>query len=120
MNRSDKKADRYAFLGLSFSLPFFLANAIVSLRVEPLYSTFAAFPGIRNNPFFPLLLLVLFPVGAAIAALPMLPRKTGAKSRFILTNFVITFLLLGSFSVLSTALGWELYRCEVLRIPQCD
>lgn len=93
---------------------------IVSFRIEPLYGAFSSVPGVRNNPLLPLFLLVLFPVGARVAASPMLPQKKGARSRFILLNFTVTFLLLAAFSVLTTALGWELYRCEIARIPQCD
>lgn len=120
MHQKDKIAWRFALLGISFSLPFFIANTIVTIRIEPWYSVLEAFPHIRNNPFLPLVLLLLFPVGAYIAATPMLPKKPGAKSRMIMTNFIVTFLLLSAFTVLVTALGWELYRCDVLRIPQCD
>lgn len=120
MHHKDKIAWRSALLGICFSLPFFVTNAIVTLRINPWYSILEAFPHVRNSPFLPLGLLLFFPVGAYIAATPLLPKKPGAKSRMITTNFIVTFLLLAAFTILVTALGWELYRCDVLHIPQCD
>lgn len=40
--------------------------------------------------------------------------------RIYVLNGILAGVLLGAFLILSFALGGEIYRCEVLAIPNCD
>jgi hypothetical protein len=110
--------NRSAFVGFLFSLPFIITNFIVSLRIEPIYSFLGSFPVIRNSPFIPLILLLLFPIGAFIALYPML--QANKKRNFYIANSIVAIILLVVFFILFVALGEEIYRCDILRIPNCD
>jgi hypothetical protein len=108
-----------AFVGFLFSLPFVITNFIVALRVEPFYSFLGAFSAVRNSTLFPLLLTLLFPVGAFIALQPVL-KKTNGKRTFYLINIVVASIMLIAFLFLFFALAGDAYRCDVLKIPNCD
>ena len=108
-----------AFVGFLFSLPFIVANFIVSLRIEPFYSFLGTFPTVRNSTLFPLLLLLLFPVGAFIAIRPLLKTSNG-KRKFYLVNITLASIMLIVFLLLFFALAGDTYRCDVLKIPNCD
>jgi len=108
-----------AFLGFLFTLPFIVANFIVSLRIEPFYSLLGKFPAVRNSTLFPLLQLLLFPIGAFIAIRPVL-KKSNGKWGFYPVNIVLVALMLIVFFLLFIALAGDTYRCDVLKIPNCD
>ncbi len=110
-----------ALLGFLLILPFLALNAIVGNRVEPFFSLIR--PGIHTSPreyVLLLIVLLLLPVGAFIALRPMLRKGADGKRRFHLVNGVIAALLLIVFAVLSIGLGTEIYRCDILQIPNCD
>jgi hypothetical protein len=112
--------NKAAIIGFLFTLPFIVTNFIVALRIEPIYSFLGSFPIIRNSPFFPLLLLLFFPVGAYIATRPMLQKTPGAKRKIYAINSILAVVVVAIFLILFYALSEELYRCEVLKIPNCD
>jgi uncharacterized membrane protein YidH (DUF202 family) len=102
-------------------LPFIAANAIVGNRIEPFFSIIR--PGAHTSPreyvlLFVVLLLIL--VGAAVAARPMLRREVDGHRRFYPVNAVVAVLLCVVFVSLSVGLGSDIYRCDVLGIPNCD
>jgi hypothetical protein len=101
--------------GFLFSLPFLLLNCIVALRIQPFYSWLELVTPVRRSPMLPLFLLLLFPVGAYVAARPMIERK-----KFYLLNSLVAVALLIFFFVVFPALSIEAYRCDVLVIPNCD
>jgi hypothetical protein len=109
-----------AITGVLFALPFFILNAIVAMRIEPIYSFLGMYPAIRNTPLFPLVMLLLFPVGAFVAAFPMMQKSANGKRKFYLVNAVIALILLVVFLVIFSALGQEFYECDMLKIPNCD
>jgi hypothetical protein len=109
-----------AVTGALLAVPFIITNLIVSLRIEPFYALLETIPAVRNSPVFPLLLLFLFPVGAFIAMRPMIQKETQGQRTFYPVNILIAVILLVTFFILFSALGNELYRCEVLKIPNCD
>lgn len=114
------KSQSAPFAGFLFTLPFLITNIVVSLRVEPFYSFLDSFPMMRNSPLTPLLLLLFFPVGAFVAIRPMLKKRTGEKTSMYIANITIASIIMIIFLVLFVAFGEELYRCDVLRIPNCD
>jgi hypothetical protein len=110
-----------ALTGGLLMLPFAAANAIVGRRIEPFFSFIRSGP--HSGAFEYLLLFVLLgclPVGAAIAARPLFERGAGGKRRFYLLNALVAALMLAAFAALAVGLGAEIYRCDVLMIPNCD
>ena len=110
-----------AVTGSLFLLPFLAANAIVVNRIEPFFSLIR--PGIHTSPREYALLfivLLLIPAGAVIAARPMLRRGDDGRRRFHAVNAAIVALLCAAFIALAVGLGSDIYRCDVLGIPNCD
>ena len=110
-----------AVTGALLLLPFLVANAIVGNRIEPFFSLIR--PGIHTSPreyvlLFIVLLLIL--VGAVVAARPMLQGGDDGRRRFHPVNAALAALLCLVFVVLAVALGTDIYRCDVLGIPNCD
>jgi len=107
--------------GVLFVLPFVTLNAIVATPIEPFFSLIR--PGIHTSPLEYVLLLVvvlLIPVGAFLAARPLLQKGPDGRRRFYAANAILATLLCIVFVVLSVALGSDIYRCDILRIPHCD
>ena len=110
-----------ALAGLLFVLPFAVLNAIVGNRVEPFFSLIR--PGIHTSPLEYVLLaaaLLLLPIGAFVALRPALQKGADGKRRFYLVNGAAAVLLLVGFTAISIGLGSDIYRCDVLQIPNCD
>lgn len=108
-----------AFVGFLFSLPFIITNFIVSLRIQPFYSFLEIFPDVRNSTLLPLLLTLLFPVGAFIALWPMVKLSNG-KRKFHFLNIALASVMLFLFFFVFFPLLGDTYRCDVLKIPNCD
>lgn len=108
-----------AIVGFLFSLPFIIANFIVSLRIEPFYSFLEIFPDVRNSTVLPLLLTCLFPIGAFVAIKPMLKTSNG-KRKFYLLNTILALIMISLFIFVFFPLLEDTYRCDVLKIPNCD
>jgi len=110
-----------ALIGGLFMAPFVAANAMMGHRIEPFFSFIR--PGLQTSPLeYALLGLVLgcLPAGAFIAARPLLARHAAGRRRFYLLNAVVAALMVVVFVLLAAGLGADIYRCEVLRIPNCD
>jgi hypothetical protein len=110
-----------ALIGFLLLLPFLTLNAIVGSRVEPFFTLIR--PGPHTGPLEYAVLafvLVLIPVGAYIAVRPVLNKGADGKRKFYLVNMVLAALLVVIFVALVVALGDEIYRCDVLQIPNCD
>ena len=115
------KPARAALSGALLLLPLVALNTIVANRIEPFLSLIR--PRIHTSPREYVLLvmvLILMPVGAFLAARPMREIGANGKRRFYAVNAVLATLLCIMFVVLSVALGSDIYRCDVLRIPNCD
>lgn len=97
-------------IGLLLALPFVIANFIVSLQIEPFYSFLESFPVIRNSPVLPLVLLLLFPLGAFISI----------REEKSALNIIVAAVLIIVFIPLFFGLAEEMYRCDILKIPDCD
>ncbi len=110
-----------ALMGLLFVVPLIALNQIVGDRIEPFFSLIR--PGVHTSPLEYILLpivLLLLPVGAFIAIRPMLRKEADAKRKFYPVNGILAALLLVVFVLISVAFGSEIYRCEILQIPNCD
>lgn len=110
-----------ALIGFALILPFVFLNMIVANRIEPFFSLIR--PGVHTSPFEYVLLIIvllLLPAGAFIAIRPMLQRGVDGKRKFYLLNGILAAILLIVFVLISVAFAEELYRCDVLQIPNCD
>ncbi|MGH7180150.1 MAG: hypothetical protein ACREJC_22420, partial [Tepidisphaeraceae bacterium] len=110
-----------ALVGGLLMAPFVAANAIVGNRIEPFFSFIR--PGLHTSAFeYVLLVLVLgcLPVGAFIAARPMLERGADGRRRIYLLNAILAAFMVVVFVILSAGLAADIYRCDVLQIPNCD
>lgn len=107
--------------GLLFVLPFAVLNAIVATRFEPFFSLIRPGPHTSGQEMVLLACtLLMMPFGAFVALRPVLRRGEDGRRRFVLFNTVAATLLLLNFAALAIGLGSEIYRCEILRIPNCD
>jgi hypothetical protein len=80
-------------------------------------------PGPHTSTFEYILLCVVIgfiAVGAFIASRPIFDRHAPATPLVLLLNGGVSALLLLAFVTVSIALGSEIYRCDVLAIPNCD
>lgn len=119
--RGGSSPNAAALLGGLCFLPFVAANAIVANGIEPFFSFIR--PGPHTSSFELVLLVVVLgciPAGAFIAARPLLDRSARPGPRTFLLNGTLAAFMLVVFVILSAAVGSEIYRCEVLGIPNCD
>ena len=110
-----------AMIGVLSVVPFLILNTIVVNRIEPFFSLIR--PGLHTSPQEYLLLsivLLLMPVGAFIALRPMLRKSADGKRKIYGLNSLLSMLLLLVFVVIAVALGSDIYRCDILQIPNCD
>ena len=110
-----------AMTGALFILPLLVANAIVGSRIEPFFSLIR--PGLHTSGREYVLLavvLLLIPVGAFVAARPMLLHGRDGRRRFFPVNATIAVVMSLMFVMLAVGLGTDIYRCDVLGIPNCD
>ena len=106
-----------ALVGLLSFVPFFVLNAIITNRIEPIYSLIKPEGGMNLLEYIVLSIVLLFmPVGAYITLRPMI----GKKRKVYPTNIIVIVLLLLIFSLLVFVLGSEIYVCDILRQPNCD
>lgn len=110
-----------AVLGGLLTLPLVTTNAIVANRIEPLFSIIR--PGLHTSPFeYGLLAFVLacLPVGAGLALRPLFGAFADRRPGTFVLNGGVGALMLAAFVVLSVTLGSEIYRCDILQLPNCD
>ena len=100
---------------------FLAANAIVGSRIEPFFSLIR--PGLHTSPREYVLLavgLLLVLVGALVTARPMLHRRADGRRRIYAVNAILAAALASFFVMVAIAVGSDIYRCDVLGIPNCD
>mgnify|MGYP003394028291 CR=1 FL=1 len=107
---------RFLLIGIAFSLPFVIANALVAMREEFFLSLLRPAGEMTNyEQVLVLTLIALVGAGGLVALLPIV------KERRV---YVVNALLGAVFIALAVFLGYELgkdfYHCEVLKIPNCD
>ena len=110
-----------ALTGALFVLPFIAANAIVGNRIEPFFSLIRPGPHTSGREYVLLaVVLLLLPVGAFVAVRPMLQTASDGRQHFYLANALVAAVMLAVFMLLAIGMGTDLYRCDVLEIPNCD
>lgn len=117
-----KSAALIAFL---FTLPFMVLNTIAGNQIEPFFTIFKVNTGggFWDHPVGHISLIVallLFPIGAVISIRPMFQKGADGKRKFHLMNVLLAVIMVFLFVLISGALISEIYRCNVLQIPNCD
>ena len=110
-----------AWIGSLLLLPFVIANAIVANRIEPFFSLIR--PGAHTSPREYVLLavvLLLLPLGAFVAARPLLARDAAGRRRVYPLNAALAGLFLAAFLAITSGLGADIYRCDILGLTNCD
>jgi hypothetical protein len=110
-----------ALIGFLCSMPFIVMNALVGNQVEPFLSFIR--PNGHTSTFeYGLLafVLLLLPLGAFITLRPMLQKQRDEKRKLYVFNIILALVLFAGFSMISMSLGSDIYRCDVLQIPNCD
>jgi hypothetical protein len=121
MSRLANRPRTAAWTGLLFLLPFWIMNAVVVLRIEPLFSWVRPAPHTSPREYAVLaIVLLLLPAGALWTLIPSLTRDADGKRMFHAANTAVAMLLILFFLAVAGALGSEIYACEVLQVPNCD
>lgn len=110
---------------LLLTLPLILLNTIAINRIEPFFTIFQINTGgsFGDHPIghsAALVALLLLPCGAVISIRPLLQTGGGGKRIFYLINIFLSVLMVAAFVLITGALIEEIYRCNVLQIPNCD
>jgi hypothetical protein len=110
-----------ALIGFLCSLPFIVMNALVANQVHP-FLLFIRPDGHTSTFEYGLLafVLLLLPLGAFIAILPMLRKERGGDRKLYIFNIILAIILSAGFVMISFGLGSDIYQCDVLKIPNCD
>ncbi len=109
------RPDIALLVGFLFALPFVVANIIAVTGIAPAYSWLVGL-----GPHIIFAVLVLGFVGGVVALVPLFQKGADGTRRFFVLNALIGVGLILFFTVIGYALGEEIYRCDVLQIPNCD
>ncbi len=114
-----------ALIGFLLTLPFMLLNTIANNEIEPFFTFFKinTAGGFWDHPIGHIAVIVallLLPFGAVISIRPMFQKGADGKRKFHLMNILLAVIMLALFVLISGALISEIYRCNVLQIPNCD
>lgn len=114
-----------ALISLLLTLPFILLNTIAINSIEPFFTIFKINTGggFWDHPIghsTALVALLPLPCGALISIRPMLQASGARKREFYLMNILLSVILLTASVLITGALLEEIYRCNVLQIPNCD
>ena len=117
---------RAALIAIALFLPSFILNFLAGQDNEVFDRFFRAVfspSGLRTNPlgyFVIITSILLIPIGSIIALRPIFQKGPNEKRRIYVVNLVLGTALLLIFVFIAGGLLEEIYRCDVLRIPNCD
>ena len=110
-----------ALISVLFLLPLLGLNAIVANRIQPFFSIIRPAGGTSPAEYVLLAFaLLVLPIGAGVALWPAFVRPAHKTRGVPLVNGVIAAVLIAVF--VAVAAGWasDIYRCDILRVPNCD
>ncbi len=106
---------RSLFLGIALALPFLIANALVAIQAEFFLSLLRSQGQSMNyEHLLVLALIALVGVGGVVTLLPILRGRLYIVNAIVGVAFV-AFALFGGYG-----LGYDFYKCDILKIPNCD
>lgn len=107
---------RYLFVGIGLSLPFLIANVLVATQAQFFLSLLRPLGQATGyEQILVLILVALVGVGGIVALLPMLKDRRPYLVNAIVGAALVAFALFAGYG-----LGMDVYRCDILKIPNCD
>ena len=106
---------RAILFGILLALPFAIANLVAITGIAPLYSWLVGL-----GPYVIFSILTLGLCGGVVTLTPLFRKDIDGVRRFFVLNVVIGIGMVTFFGVIGYALGEEIYRCDILNIPNCD
>lgn len=107
---------RSLVIGIALALPFVIANALVAVQSELFLSLLRPFGQTTSyEQLLVLVLIALVGVGGVVAFVPVLKDRRLYIINAIIGIAFIAFALFGGY-----ALGYDFYKCDILKIPNCD
>lgn len=109
------KTNKHLFVGIIFALPFFILNALVVSGAPILKIIRPYMETTGHEQILIIALLALVFVGGVVSFYPVVKNR-----RLMILNILVAITFI-SFSVMAGyGLGKDIYRCDILQIPNCD
>lgn len=107
---------RSLLIGAMLALPFLFANVLVALQSQ-LFLTLLRPLGETTNyeHLLVLILIALVGVGGFVCLLPLVKERRLYIVNMIVGVAFISFAFFGGYG-----LGYDFYKCDILKIPNCD
>lgn len=107
---------RPLFLGLAFSLPFFIANVLVAIQAQFFLSLIRPLGETTSYEHALVLgLIALVGVGGIVALIPMVRER-----RLYVINAIVGVAFVAFAVSAGYGIGYDFYKCDILKIPNCD
>lgn len=102
--------------GIAFAIPFFFANLLVAMHAQFFLSFLRPWgDGMNYEHLFVLILIALVGVGGVVAVLPIMRERRLYIVNAIVGVAFVAFALFGGYG-----LGYDFYKCDIIKIPNCD
>lgn len=109
-------SNRHLILGIALSLPFLFANLLVAMQAELFLSILRPYGETTNyEQLLVLMLMALVGIGGLVSLWPILKDR-----RLYIINAVVGLALLAFALLAGYGLGYDFYKCDILKIPNCD
>lgn len=121
------RPERYALVALALTIPIAILVAAISFKIEPLETALKEIFADENDR--PTVLgsiyvfggLLALPVALAVSLWPVLrDGLREARRHLYIANLAMALVVLALMVPTWGAIAEEIYRCDVLRIPNCD
>ena len=117
---------RFALIALLLALPMAVLLGSIVFEIQLVETAFKAVfttDGDRPNIFgfiFMGTALLALPIALVISLWPMIRSGTNGKRHFLLANALVAVLVVTLMTPTWGGLAKDIYRCDILGIPNCD
>jgi hypothetical protein len=108
-------------IGVALFMPMFLMNLFAVMDIPTFDNMFRhvfSVDGFTLNPYGTLtifILLLLVPIGGVITLMPMFQQR-----KIFLLNLLVGLFMISVFAMFVYGMGHDMYKCDILKIPNCD
>lgn len=126
MKLSALKHVRTLLTGIILALPLFLLNAMAAMDIPAFQELFRGVFSLGmfvTNPVGSIVVtasLLLLPVASIVLVRPIFSKFPGGDAKLCIFNALLGALIFAFFCVFVGAMSMEVYRCDVLKIANCD
>ncbi len=107
--------NKHLLIGAALALPFFMLNALVVSEAPVADIIRLVGEATIGGPMFVLALLALVFIGGIFSLYPVFTNR-----RFLTLNILVGVSLIVFSAWAGNGLGKDVYRCEIMQIPNCD